>query len=170
MRLTFDADLARAYLELSRKSADRRPNFSQLLDPDLWRDDMDPELRRLALADLERDGYTQRVDSTLVDPLKVPVGLWLVGDQGVFLRSNAPIEEVDAAGHKRVAYADEVNPETMEFDDWYAAKRRSFGGDDGVDFLSEENLEVLKLGAKTLEIDISEDSFAILLPPDSPTP
>lgn len=60
-------------------------------------------------------------------------GLWLVGDQGVYLMSSGePVMERDG-GH--VVYARECNPDRMAFDDWWATKRRSFGGDDGVEVL-----------------------------------
>ena len=40
-----------------------------------------------------------------------------------------------------MAYAEECDPDTN--DDWFEIKRRTFGGDDGVDFLDAEGLEVL---------------------------
>ena len=39
MILTFDGLAARALLEISKASENRRPNFVQLCDPELWRDD-----------------------------------------------------------------------------------------------------------------------------------
>jgi hypothetical protein len=59
-------------------------------------------------------------------------GFWLVGDHGVYLMHNGVFGE----GEKPpVVYADECDPTTMEFDDWWEAKRATFGGDDGVDFI-----------------------------------
>jgi hypothetical protein len=65
-------------------------------------------------------------------------GLWLVGDNGVYLMPNT----TDGIHHKRrskgdrllVAYAKECNPTRLDFDTWWANKRASFGGDDGVEF------------------------------------
>jgi hypothetical protein len=60
-------------------------------------------------------------------------GLLLVGDQGVYLMSNGlprmPIDDTD----RHVCFARECNPRIMAFDDWWQAKRQSFGGDDGVE-------------------------------------
>jgi hypothetical protein len=56
-------------------------------------------------------------------------GLWLVGDEGVYLMSNGhPHQDL-------VAYAKQCNPKTMPFDQWWAAKQATFGGDDGVEFI-----------------------------------
>lgn len=68
-------------------------------------------------------------------------GLWLVGDHGVYLCSNGKLTE----GQKPlVAYAEECNPDVNE--DWWDVKRATFGGDDGVDFLSATSLEALFAG------------------------
>ena len=41
------------------------------------------------------------------------------------------------AGSQRalVVYAEECNPDTMPFEEWWHAKRASFGGDDGCEFI-----------------------------------
>jgi hypothetical protein len=56
-------------------------------------------------------------------------GLWLVGDDGVYLMSNGNPHQ------KLVAYAKQCDPTKMEFDQWWAAKQATFGGDDGVEFI-----------------------------------
>lgn len=74
-------------------------------------------------------------------------GLWLVGDHGVYLMPNT----ADGVHHSKlgkddrrlVAYARECNPDTMEFDDWWENKRRSFSGDDGVEFLDLKEIQAL---------------------------
>lgn len=60
-------------------------------------------------------------------------GLWLVGDQGVYLMSNGK-PEPDRANDGHVAYAKECDP-TQPFEEWWENKQASYGGDDGVDFL-----------------------------------
>jgi hypothetical protein len=66
--------------------------------------------------------------------------LWIVGDEGVYLMSNGePGLPIDAA-HSNVVYAREVDPTKMPFDQWWQAKRESFGGDDGADTLSAVDL------------------------------
>lgn len=65
-------------------------------------------------------------------------GLWLVGDHGVYLCSNGSLAE---GQRPLVAYAEECHPGNN--DDWFEVKHRTFGGDDGVDFLDAEGLEAL---------------------------
>ncbi|WP_343059552.1 DUF3085 domain-containing protein [Mycoplana azooxidifex] len=65
-------------------------------------------------------------------------GLWLVEDHGIYLCSNDELAE----GAKPLgAYAEECDPRRN--DDWLVVKRRTFGGDDGVDFLDADGLEAL---------------------------
>jgi hypothetical protein len=60
-----------------------------------------------------------------------------VGDHGVFLVSNGvPMLTHNGGINQVVAYANEVNPTTRDFTDWWAAKQASFGGDDGCEFLA----------------------------------
>lgn len=67
-----------------------------------------------------------------------------------------------------VVYANQCNPETMEFDDWWAYKRASFGGDDGVETIKLEEIDRLlskkpspTAKPKCLLIDISPTQFGI---------
>lgn len=62
-------------------------------------------------------------------------GLWLVGDQGVYLLSNGKLAE----GHRAlVVYSVECHP--IGNPDWWHYKRCHFGGDDGIEFLDVEKL------------------------------
>jgi hypothetical protein len=134
--------------------------------------------------EIEDEGYCDDISHDDIDGKKIPAGLWLVGDQGVYLMSNGktpplgPDEEatydpaVDPDGGKseppKVLYANEVNPKTLDFDTWYDNKRASFGGDDGVEFLSAEMLQDVLYGigkdAKLLEIAMSPEQMEILAP------
>ncbi len=65
-------------------------------------------------------------------------GLWLVGDQGVYLMPNTT-DGIHSKNRKKdepllVVYAQECDPTKLEFDTWWENKRASFGGDDGVEF------------------------------------
>lgn len=62
-------------------------------------------------------------------------GLWLVGDEGVYLMPNTE------AATRTIAYASECDPNKLEFDEWWHVKRATFGGDDGVEFISIEEIE-----------------------------
>jgi hypothetical protein len=57
-------------------------------------------------------------------------GLWLVGDEGVYIMSNGRLAD---GQRPLVVYAQECDPKTNP-DDWHY-KRQHFGGDDGVEFL-----------------------------------
>ena len=73
-----------------------------------------------------------------IDATRIPAGLMLVGDQGVYLMSNGTpcLPDPDGAPNL-VAYAKEADPRDAS-SDWYDIKRASFGGDDGAEFLSAE--------------------------------
>ncbi|ODT77201.1 MAG: hypothetical protein ABS76_28585 [Pelagibacterium sp. SCN 64-44] len=62
-------------------------------------------------------------------------GLWLVGDQGVYIMSNGKLAE---GNRPLVIYAEECHP-LGDFD-WWDYKRRHFGGDDGIQFLDAEGV------------------------------
>jgi hypothetical protein len=81
--------------------------------------------------------------ATVVKPLYQRVtgkGLWLVGDEGVYLMPNTEGET------HTFAYAKECDPTELDFDDWWNVKRATFGGDDGVEFISIEEIEKISAG------------------------
>jgi hypothetical protein len=80
-------------------------------------------------------------------------GFWLVGDQGVYLMHNGQTPE---GGKNHVVYAVECNPEKVAFDEWWDVKRATFGGDDGVDFLSSDGLAEAIGKGWDIEIDFSD--------------
>lgn len=85
-------------------------------------------------------------------------GLWLVGDQGVYLMSNAVLDE----GEKPVVvYAAECDPTTMDFDEWWAAKNASFGGDDGVEFIDADTIRAAVRDESPLLVTLSPNQMAI---------
>ncbi len=88
-------------------------------------------------------------------------GVWLVGDNGVYLCSNGKLPN----GEKPfVAYALECDPRTN--DDWFEVKRRTFGGDDGVEFIEAAQLEAMIAAtpnARHLGITFDEDSMQLFI-------
>jgi hypothetical protein len=85
---------------------------------------------------------TEVITAKTVRPLfdeQTGKGLWLVGDQGVYLMANTTDGEINSKpkpdNTNAVVYADECDPTRMAFEDWWANKRRSFGNDDGVEFI-----------------------------------
>lgn len=88
-------------------------------------------------------------------------GVWLVGDHGVYLCSNSKLPD----GEKPlVAYALECDPRTN--DDWFEVKRKTFGGDDGVEFIDADQLEVMiaaTSNARHLGITFQPDSMELFI-------
>ena len=62
-------------------------------------------------------------------------GVWLVGDQGVYIMSNGKLADGD---RPLVVYSDECHP--VGNPDWFHYKNRHFGGDDGIEFIDAERL------------------------------
>lgn len=85
--------------------------------------------------------------------------LMLVGDQGVYLMSNGqpPLPQ-----GQNVAYAEGMNPDTD--DEWWDAKRRTFGGDDGVEFIEAIKAirQMIARGAPVICIEINENYVEVL--------
>lgn len=167
MKATFDADHLLELLALSEAAAKRRPTFTQLLEPDLWSDDMDAERRSEALKIIEAGGLP-RIHGEDIDDQKVPAGLMLVGDEGIYFMSNAMSDEVEAlrAEGRHVAYARETDPKLMSEEDAYHNKRAIFGGDDGVEFIAAEELRPMLVPGSTLEVEFTPESIALLRPED----
>lgn len=131
--------------------------MAQSLDQTFWRTDMTSARRAVLNAEIAEHDLAFSTTEDDLDLSKIPPGLMLVGDHGVYIISNASYDEVIASGVPHVAYAAEVNPETMEFDAWWEAKKASFGSDDGADFLAES--EILS-GLN------SDKPYVIILTPD----
>jgi hypothetical protein len=85
-------------------------------------------------------------------------GLWLVGDQGVYLLSNGKLAE---GARALVVYSNECHP--VGNPDWWHYKRRHFGGDDGIEFLDadrliplfDRNMRCTHLRVQLTETDVS---------------
>lgn len=86
-------------------------------------------------------------------------GLWLVGDEGVYVMSNRKLAEEQ---RPLVIYAEECDPKTNP--DYWHYKRRYFGGDDGVEFIDAVELETLVAAqpdATHLRIVMDDTSLSI---------
>ena len=88
-------------------------------------------------------------------------GLWLVGDEGVYILSNGKLAE---GQRPFVVYAEECDPKTNP--DYWHYKRQHFGGDDGIEFLDAEMLMKLITGSPTathLTITMTDASLSVSL-------
>ena len=148
----------------------RVPTLEQVLDPALWSDDLADDRIALLEEEIAEHGIALSARSGDVDQALIGPGLILVGDQGVYLMANVANETVIKAGVPHVAYAAEVNPETLPFDSWWEAKRASFGPDDGTVFLSEEMvagaLSRVPAGG-AFHLDVTPEQIGVLEPFDS---
>lgn len=93
-------------------------------------------------------------------------GLWLAGDDGVYLMANTADGEVNSkrAPHEKpyVVYAEECDPTRMAFDDWWATKQMTFGGDDGVEFFRLANIVTFRtLNPTHLSIDFKSNRMVL---------
>lgn len=102
-------------------------------------------------------------------------GLLLVGDEGVYLMSNGlPNLTKDKTENNKnfVAYAEESNPEKMEFDDYRHAKEATFGHDDGAEFLDIANFQFIKTTKEqvfTIKITEAKIEISVLAPYEAGT-
>lgn len=90
------------------------------------------------------------------DPSTEVPALWLVADLGVYLMSN---RVTDPGEDITVVYAQEANPKTVPVKDWAPYHDALHDGDDGLDLIPLEHIDMLakRLTAKgktVLEIDI----------------
>ena len=88
-------------------------------------------------------------------------GLWLVGDEGVYIMSNGKLAE---AARALVLYSEQCHPAGNP--DWWHYKRRHFGGDDGIEFIEAGRLLPLLAGhmrATHLTIELTEAEIALSL-------
>lgn len=86
-------------------------------------------------------------------------GLWLVGDEGVYIHSNGKLGKGQRA---LVVYAEECDPKTNP--DYWHYKRRHFGGDDGIGFLDAFRLVTLIAAVPTathLMIAMTDETMSI---------
>ncbi|RWJ57406.1 MAG: DUF3085 domain-containing protein [Mesorhizobium sp.] len=88
-------------------------------------------------------------------------GVWLVGDEGVYLFSNGKLAEGERA---LLVYSEQCHP--VGNPDWWDYKRRHFGGDDGIEFIEAERLIPLvarNLRATHLNVVLTETEIALSL-------
>ena len=84
--------------------------------------------------------------------------LIIVGDEGVYFMAGGKIED-----DHPIAYAEGCNPKVDEFDDWWAKKGSTWGGDDGSDPVQVSEIQGILDKCKThLIVAFEEKSFTIM--------
>lgn len=154
--LTFRASEVHRLLEHSKAAKEHRPSYEDLANP---------AYHKGGVVKLDADEWP---DSGNIDRLRIPAGLLLIADQGVYLMSNGlPALLAEPGGTRNaVAYALESDPGSG-FDDWYDAKRSIMGGDDCVITLPAEMFEraLALLGDNgRLQVRVTDDEVEVLLP------
>lgn len=180
MKIHFPAEHVKALIEVTQTiEGPRTPSQVQMLDANYWRDDLPQERREaLELYVLETKWGGEAPTEADIDPDKIPPCIWLVGDHGIYLQSNADFDQVKQAmadrGLHHVCYADECNAQTMDVKSLYATKREVFGVRDDKYNLTLETLEYA-LGEEALTIELTPNAMCIRpspqnLPEPSPEP
>jgi len=141
--LLFDRKEVSDLLTQAKTAKEHYPTFDQLYDPAYRFDEKEPDEDHLAKQDE-------------VDLTKIPWGLQLVSDRGVYLMSNARIPGKEQSKPK-VIYAEGLNPEID--DGWYTDKRIAMGGDDQVIFIPGNLVEAeLAKGSGNLAIAVEHNN------------
>lgn len=110
---------------------------------------------------VEKGGWP---DKDNIDKSKLKPALILVKDQGIYFMSNGVPELPRTEDESHVVYANECNPRTMKFEQWYDAGRTIMGGDDTVITLFDWPVVVLKAqadGATAIKVRVSPTSLQI---------
>ena len=157
MRLHFDLASVQRLLTHAKDAPKHRPTFDQMCDGQFRRDGKDFDFDR-SNADFPT--------SEDVDPAKIPAGLWLVGDRGIYLMSNGapPLLLGDSPSSHVVAYAAECDPRNPG--DWWDVKRTAFGGDDGTVFLDAPFIEglITRGVVETVCLDVTPERVEAVTP------
>lgn len=88
-------------------------------------------------------------------------GVWLVGDQGVYIMSNGKLADGE---RPLVVYSEECHP--IGNPDWFHYKHRHFGGDDGIEFIDAEQLIAMfdrNLRCTHLHVQLTERQVSLSL-------
>ncbi|MAM83288.1 MAG: hypothetical protein CL472_01230 [Acidobacteria bacterium] len=149
--LTFKVDdTLRALVAHAKSSTARKASYEQLYDETLLKEGCEPGL------------------SESIDPDKIPAGLWLVKDRGVYLMSNGQSNlPGPGCAPNLVHYADEANPD-KDPEGYYDSARRIAGGDDFVEAIDINVFEdALHHNAEEIIFTMTHDSMTIgmVLPP-----
>lgn len=168
--ISFYAEKIIALAKLSEDNpGHRRLNMEQACSMDFLRDDLDPA-RRAELEAKAEDGFCFDIQDADRDSSKAPAGVWLVGDQGVFIMMNVSMKEpgLIPGPIEHAVQCFETDTRNLEPGEQFDAKTRIFGEDDGVMFLPSDFIlavaaqqqSQLKLQTPLLMLDIDEDGVS----------
>ena len=152
-RFRFKAADVEKLVEHVRQCEAHLPTFGQMLEPQYHKPG-----NEVAEGDFPR---AEDIDLT-----KVPAGLHLVKDRGVYLMSNGSPRLPGDAEYNFVAYAEGYNPSVDAFDEWYDNARVYLGGDDFVEHIDVDWWDQFKSlgGGEHFDLDITEEKIALMVP------
>jgi len=148
--ITLPGKLVTALLDHSEKCTEHAPTWDQIYNPAFRKDGKAP-----------KEGVFPNVDD--VDKNRIPWGLIIVADQGVYAMSNGEPRLLDRDNESRskIVFAEGINADTDDFDDWWAAKRRVCGGDDQSFFLDGETAKRAIASTGNLKLEIWNNGLYI---------
>jgi hypothetical protein len=126
--INFDIAQVKLLVDHVRAAKQHSPTMDMLFDAKYYKNKIIKDKDGLTELQVKKKGghfwpSSDHIDRSLVEPV-----LQLVGDQGVYLITNAQ-EKLSPSESGLIVYANGIHPEID--DDWYEAKRYTFGGDDG---------------------------------------
>lgn len=152
MIVTFETSKVRELISVAKNTKSRRATFAQHYDPSFWRDDLDPDLVSKKAAEIKAHGYTLGVTDDFVDQDKIPASLWLIGNKGIYLTTNASPGDI--------LHSRQTDPALVSPDQVHIAKDAVYGRDNGFDSMLIEQIEAL-LNGDTVVFDITGDGVSI---------
>ena len=151
--LSFNAKEIKPLIEHARKCQKHSATFGMLFDKQYWKQGVKPK---------EEWAASDEIDDT-----KIPAGLHLVHDQGIYLMSNGTPRQLVSSDSKSsiVVYEKDCNPNTP--DDWWDTARRKVGGDDfaehvGLDWWDAYIKRYPRM-EKPFRIRMNKDSMSLVL-------
>jgi len=149
--LSFDINQVRELAKHAAESAEHSPTFSQHFEKAFWKE---------GTGKLTDDEIFSKRGEHL-DLSKIPAGLWLVKDSGIYLMSNGnPGLKREDGQRNVVCYAKGYNPSVDE--DYYDKARAAVGGDDFAEFIPLAWFEETeKAGRKVMSIRMNKTSMSL---------
>lgn len=150
--LTFDLAKVKPLADHAAAAAEHSPTFGQHFDRKFWKE---------GIGKLSDDAIFKS-DGEHLDLSKIPAGLFLVKDRGIYLMSNGKpgLMREDGKGHQ-VCYANGYDPEQDE--EWYDLACSAVGGDDFAEFIDIEWVKLTEqAGRPTLRIKVNTKSISLV--------
>ncbi len=149
--LSFNLKDVQELADHAKSCEEHSPVFAQILDPAYAKDGTP----KMSEEEMFRSG------SDHVDLKKIPAGLWLVKDSGIYLMSNGTPGLMAGEKSHKIVYAKGYNPNTDE--DVWDRCRDAVEGDDFGEFVPIEWLDIsVEEGKRTFSIKMTTRSMSLV--------